>query len=641
MKKEIRTITAALAGIVFSGAAQAALVGEWNFDSQTFENTGTSGAVHDGTFVTANSDYFSTDAVGGSGYSLRIQSIEDTDNVDTAGGDVLLIDNSSTNSAGYLPTFDGAAFTVSMWVKSLDADWTKWDEIAGKQIENWGGSPNNGWSLRSEYGDSMRFDAYGGGSAVSTSDALDQTWHLVTAAYDGTEMNVYIDGVLEAAASSSIADASPYALAFGAREDGSRNEDILIDEIQYYDEALSAEDIAALYTPQTSFLVTPAEVALVLVSPSTAVTGSVAVSYVAESDVEVSVSVTNSTHPGAFSVVSATPMTLTEPSPSNTLVEFEFDNTAAGLTTNMESASCTVVIAWNLVGDAEVTEVQVPISLLFEVPDENISIEELGSSPAAVNPLDLTAEGTADWVMLGQGGVTNSRDEKASADYIGEVTVIGTHDAYAANAYLSSWTDGSPAASATDVQGCWEVKPPAVDGKQALTFSVDGLEPGEYTMKLYCARYRATATLTATNNTASYSADFDEDGSGVGSVYGVFTVNFAIDSFGESLGVSLDVTELGHSVYGNVAITAITLEQTSAADATIGEISMELVSGGTKAALSWGTSYGALYGVKAADNLVSGSWSNIITDVAGTGDEVTVTNTLTEDVQFYRAFIQD
>ncbi|MGJ8657924.1 MAG: hypothetical protein ACSHX6_15860, partial [Akkermansiaceae bacterium] len=34
-----------------SMSAQAALVAEWTFDSETLENTGTTGSVHDGTFV--------------------------------------------------------------------------------------------------------------------------------------------------------------------------------------------------------------------------------------------------------------------------------------------------------------------------------------------------------------------------------------------------------------------------------------------------------------------------------------------------------------------------------------------------------------------------------------------------------------
>ncbi|MDF7809596.1 hypothetical protein P4E94_19315, partial [Pontiellaceae bacterium B12219] len=47
--------------------------------------------------------------------------------------------------------------------------------------------------------------------------------------------------------SATISDASLYSLAFGARADGSRGENMLIDEIQFYDTELSANEVSALY----------------------------------------------------------------------------------------------------------------------------------------------------------------------------------------------------------------------------------------------------------------------------------------------------------------------------------------------------------------------------------------------------------
>ncbi|MDF7809567.1 hypothetical protein P4E94_19170, partial [Pontiellaceae bacterium B12219] len=182
--------------MIGSITAQAALVGEWTFDAQTFENSGTAGSVHDGTFVSDNADCFSTDTISGSGYSLRIRSKAENDS--TTGGDVLLINNSSTADAGYLSTFDNTSFSVSMWVRTEDADWFQWDEFAGKSLES---GVKDGWALRSKYGDTIRFDSYDDGSkAESSTDALDQSWHMITATYDkdSKDMKLYIDGVLEA-----------------------------------------------------------------------------------------------------------------------------------------------------------------------------------------------------------------------------------------------------------------------------------------------------------------------------------------------------------------------------------------------------------------------------------------------------------
>lgn len=228
---------------------QAALVGEWTFDSQTLANTGTTGSTHDGTFNGGTVAY-STDTQSGSGFSLDL----------TAAGDYMTINNSASGDASYASTFDGSTFTVSMWVKNTDATWTQWSEFAGKGNETNG----EGWALRARDWSGhaqagTRFNSYSDGSvARDTSpflaDITDTQWHLLTATYDGSEMNLYIDGVLGGTDSTAtIADTSVYSLVFGARDDGSRGESILIDSIQYYDEALSSLQVAALIPEPSAF----------------------------------------------------------------------------------------------------------------------------------------------------------------------------------------------------------------------------------------------------------------------------------------------------------------------------------------------------------------------------------------------------
>ncbi|MDF7808662.1 hypothetical protein P4E94_14525 [Pontiellaceae bacterium B12219] len=186
MSKKKRMTGALVFAMLGSMTAQTALVGEWAFDSQTFENSGTTGPVHDGMFVTANSDCFSTDTVSEKGFSLRIKSISE-DPV-TGGGDVLLINNSKTTDAGYLSTFDGAAFTVSIWIKAEDDFWRDFDELGGKSAEenSTGKRINHGWVLRSR-GTTMRFEPYGNPAIGTRSCPLDGSWHLITATYDGAE----------------------------------------------------------------------------------------------------------------------------------------------------------------------------------------------------------------------------------------------------------------------------------------------------------------------------------------------------------------------------------------------------------------------------------------------------------------------
>ncbi len=74
---------------------------------------------------------------------------------------------------------------------------------------------------------------------------------------------------------------------------------------------------------------------------------------------------------------------------------------------------------------------------------------------------------------------------------------------------------------------------------------------------------------------------------------------------------------------------------------SVGNISIEVVQGGTNVALSWLTREGWNYGVEAKESgLKYGSWSTIITGVEGTGAEVTVTNPVSSYPKFYRAYLE-
>ena len=175
------------------------------------------------------------------GYSLKISSNEI---------DVLRINNSKKIDADYRATFDGKVFTVSMWIKTERASWNNWDEFAGKGNESAGA----GWSLRSQRDNRIWLSEYAtGGGALSSSggvNVFDTGWHLITATYNeaaGHKMKIYLDGKLSQEVENTIPDASLYSLVFGARDDGSRGENILIDDLQYYDKELSATEIIDLY----------------------------------------------------------------------------------------------------------------------------------------------------------------------------------------------------------------------------------------------------------------------------------------------------------------------------------------------------------------------------------------------------------
>lgn len=94
--------------------------------------------------------------------------------------------------------------------------------------------------------------------------------------------------------------------------------------------------------------------------------------------------------------------------------------------------------------------------------------------------------------------------------------------------------------------------------------------------------------------------------------------------------------------YNSTRVNFMSLSEVPATG--VGDISIEVVSGGTEVTLTWATELGGNYGVLAIENLAFDSWdaATIITDgVPGTGGDVTITNAVSEDAEFYRAYLED
>ncbi|MDF7800422.1 hypothetical protein P4C99_13170 [Pontiellaceae bacterium B1224] len=104
--------------------------------------------------------------------------------------------------------------------------------------------------------------------------------------------------------------------------------------------------------------VDPEEINMLLVPPETAVSESMDFSFSSDTNVNIAISITDQTHPGAFSVLTTTPQVIT----TNTPVEIQFDNAVAGLE-NGEVATGNVVIAWNEIGSTTINEISVPVSV--------------------------------------------------------------------------------------------------------------------------------------------------------------------------------------------------------------------------------------------------------------------------------------
>jgi hypothetical protein len=129
-------------------------------------------------------------------------------------------------------------------------------------------------------------------------------------------------------------------------------------------------------------------------------------------------------------------------------------------------------------------------------------------------------------------------------------------------------------------------------------------------------------TNSLTDAFQTYTPTFDGTGS-------TLTLTFVMTSTaGGYGGMGMDNLKL----YGTIPLPPVT---------EVGEIAIEAISAGTEVALTWPTELGGSYGVMARENLSVSSWNNIITNVPGTGSDVTVTNPVSANVEFYRAYLEE
>ncbi|VGO12498.1 hypothetical protein PDESU_01051 [Pontiella desulfatans] len=120
---------------------------------------------------------------------------------------------------------------------------------------------------------------------------------------------------------------------------------------------LTAEKVAVV----ASAVVIPEELVMDMVSPATVATGAVDFVYNSDTNLEVTITVSDQSHPGAFVALDITPLTLTNPVTS---LQFEIDNARAGLA-NGESATGLVTFAWTELGSAANGQIIMPISSMY------------------------------------------------------------------------------------------------------------------------------------------------------------------------------------------------------------------------------------------------------------------------------------
>jgi len=235
------------AAVLFAAAqAPAGLIGHWNFDEGSGTTTADSSPNGNTATQAGTAGSWITGKAGGA-YQL-------------GGGNCRfeLADSSDLRVTG--------AVTVSAWVNPTAA--SNFGVIAG--IDQTGGSANDMYSLKTadSGSDKLRWDVIGPGTNVSldSTSALFGTlgnigdgWVHVAGVYDPSGFaGLYVNGALDVSTTSVPTSiqlkTTPFQMGHNASDSGSYPLKAAVDDVQVYNEALSADDVAFLFNNPGSAL---------------------------------------------------------------------------------------------------------------------------------------------------------------------------------------------------------------------------------------------------------------------------------------------------------------------------------------------------------------------------------------------------
>ncbi len=233
------------------------LVGHWvSFAENLTDSSGHLPGTHDGTAVgnTGALAYSPDVPPGFAGSSLDL----------TAGGVGVSINNSSTNDAGYVNTFDQGIrgqCTVAFWAKGFPGQWAPWvskfgENGIGWQLRRMENSNFAGFTIRGLDNDD------GTGSSINVNDSPAK-WHHFAGVWDqafGTR-KLFVDGVLSHVNNNTIGQmmslAAGHHLGLGARQNGDASGyDTyfagLLYDVRIYNQVLFSNQVQVVMTTPTA-----------------------------------------------------------------------------------------------------------------------------------------------------------------------------------------------------------------------------------------------------------------------------------------------------------------------------------------------------------------------------------------------------
>jgi len=236
MSKKFTLLLTCLFSILLIGNVQAALVGQWNFDDSTANDS--SGNSHNGTLTGGATIVYDANRAG------NVLSLDGTD-------DYVLV-------SGYKGILGTNSRTISAWIKTTKTG------TAIQGIMSWGKNTTNlSWDFV-VYDSKLRQMAYSKDRYGSTALA-NGNWHHVASVYAGGNLNtvkLYVDGLLETV----TGDASAAINTTSSRDVKIGNTDSLsnrffkgmIDDVRLFDTALTDVEVRTLSGNKTAYNFSPA-----------------------------------------------------------------------------------------------------------------------------------------------------------------------------------------------------------------------------------------------------------------------------------------------------------------------------------------------------------------------------------------------
>lgn len=185
--------------------------------------------------------------------------------------------------------------------------------------------------------------------------------------------------------------------------------------------ALHSAPVAAY----ASATIDPEVIELQLITPATTATGTVDFAYFSDTNLNVTISVSDESHAGAFTVLSATPQIVTN---SPTAMSVLFDNSVAGLS-NGDSATGLVSFVWEELGSARTGLITLPISARAGYPPGVENLFTAGASmewnSAANWDLARVPGVLAEDLAVIAGGMTANVSSDFTGEFVWETVVRG------------------------------------------------------------------------------------------------------------------------------------------------------------------------------------------------------------------------